>query len=499
MRRALAFAAALAARAAAADQFPEPEQFATERLRVAGRLTSVHAEDLDGDGRRDLIALFVDGQPPAQRRRIALFFDHRGFRAAPDQVLDAPAGASFVTAADVAGDARRELLFADAQGLGYLALGEHGFGDARRLVAVAGLALLAEEDELPWLDVARDWDGDGKVEILLPAVDRVHVIARNADGGWSVKSELQLPPKASYLVRTDSFEPRARNYWMRAALVVPELFTGDFDGDGRADLVAVVDDEVSVFRGAPGGFSTAPAARVRLGARTADETARGNAQVQVSLLDLDGDGILDIVVNKVVGGLGAMRAQIGVYHGKKGGAFGKPTQVFTREGFAGALQFADLDGDRRPELIVCHAEVGFAEAARIVLSRRLSATFEVYRNRGRAGFSERPDAERPIDFAVDYSTGADLDGPFPTLADFDGDGAPDLVGPKEAGALAVWRGGGKALLADYPRAIVHLPLTRYYRALDLDGDRRADLILWYRFVAERQGQIVVLRNTGKGW
>ncbi len=499
MRPALALL--LVAAPALAQAPPEAPQFAIERLRVAGRLTAVHAEDLDGDGRRDLVALYADGQPPSVKRRIAVFFDRNGFRAAPDQVMDAPPGASFVQAVDVVGDRKRELLFADAQGLACLPLGEHGFGAPRRLLDVAGLALLPEEEELPWIEVARDWDGDGALEILLPTVDRVAVIARGPDGEWRRAGDLALPPRASYAVRGEQFEPRSRNYWFRAALVVPELTRGDWDGDGHPDLLAVVDDDVTVFRGQPGGgFAGAPAAQVHLGARTAAETARGNASVQVSVLDLDGDGVVDLVVNKVVGGLGNMRAQTGFWYGRKGGGWGRPAQVLQREGFAGALSFADLDGDGHPELIECATAIGFGDVARILFSRRLSVTFAVHRNRGRAGFSRDADAERPIDFPVDYSVGVDLDGPFPSLGgDFDGDGRPDFVGPKDVGALAVWRGGGKALIDEYPRAIVHLPLSRYFRVVDLDGDKRADLVVWYRFVADRQGEIAVLRNTGKGW
>lgn len=480
---------------------PPAPQFAIDTLRVPGRLSSVHVEDIDGDGKRDLLAIFCDGAPPHVRRQLAVFLHRGAYHSAPDQILAVPAGASFVDLADLDGDGRSELLFGDAEGLSSLAFGPHGYtGAPVRLAAIAGLLLLPDDEDLPYLDVARDWRGDGKAAIVLPLIDRLALLTRATDGSWSRSGDLPLPPRAAYAVRDDLRDPRSRNYWLRAVYTVPELHLADFDGDGRPDLVAVLDDTITVFRGdAATLFDPHPLARIPLGARTEAEAERGNAIVQVTVRDLDGDGIADLAVNKVTGGISAMRAQTGFYYGKRGGGFGKPAQVIVREGFAGSLLFADLDGDGRPELVLPHTAVGFGEAVRIVLARRLSLGFAVYENLGPKGYAAQPTVDLPIDLAVDYSAGAELDSPFPTLeGDFNGDGRPDLAAPRGDG-LGVFLGGGKSLLAEYPKAIVHVPLSRYLQVVDLDGDRRADVVLYHRHKADRQGQIVVLRNTGQGW
>ncbi|MSP62334.1 MAG: VCBS repeat-containing protein [Myxococcales bacterium] len=483
--------------------FPPAPQFEIDRLRVPGKLISVHAEDLDGDGKRDLVAIFTQGAPGQIRRKIGLFYHRGAFRPELDQVLEPPAGASFVDVADVAGDARREILFGDAQGLSYLSPGPKGYGAANPLFAITGLVLVPDEEDLPFLDVARDWDGDGKEEILLPLPDRVALIARDGSEPptWQKRVDLMLPPRVTYAVRGDVHEPRARNYWLRAVITVPELYRGDFDGDGRSDLIAVIDDTVTVFKSDPATiFAATPTAQVKLAARTEAEAARGNATVQITVRDLDGDGVADLAVNKVSGGMGTMRGQTAIYLGKKGGGYGRPAQLLTREGFAGALLFGDLDGDGRPEMVECHNGASFGEIVRIVLSKRIALNFAIRRNLGAKGFSTVPEGDRPIDFTVDYSAGAELEGSFPSLeGDFNGDGKRDLAGPKGDGALGIWLGGGKTLLDEYPKAIVHLPLSRYWMVTDLDGDRRADVVFYHRFRGDMQGQIAVLRNTGRGW
>ena len=404
-----------------------------ERLTVPGRVLTVHAEDVDGDGKRDLVVVVGIGAPPQLVRRIAVFFAHGSrYSPAPDQLLPAPAGAAFLDLGDVDGDGKRAIVFADARGLGIFHLGTDGRFEAtpRRLVDVHGLMALPDDEELPFCDFMRDWNGDGKDEIVLPLADRTAVFARGSDGAWTRAVDLKLPPRASYAVRPELYEPRLRNFAVRATFTVPELTAADWDGDGKLDLVAVVDELLQVHAGGKGGalWSPVAAARILLGNRSAAEAERGSAHLATVVRDLDGDGVADLAVNKITGGLGQMRAETGFHYGRRGGGWGTPQQVIKRDGYAGALAFADLDGDGKPDLVSPHADVGLGTMARVLLSKRMAVGFEARRNLGR-GFSPAPEAVRDIDFAVDYSVVADLEGAYPSVqGDFNGDGKADFIG-----------------------------------------------------------------------
>ncbi|MGZ3405591.1 MAG: FG-GAP repeat domain-containing protein [Polyangia bacterium] len=490
---------AVAARASA-----EVAPLSVERLRVPGRVLAVHAEDVNGDGKRDLVVIVGAGLPPQMARRIAVFFAHGSrYSADPDQLLPAPASAAFVDLGDVDGDGKRAIVFADASGLGMFHLGGDGRFEAapRRLVDVRGLLALPDDEELPFFDVMRDWNGDGKDEIVLPLADRTAVFTRGSDGSWTRAVLLNLPPRASYAVRPELYEPRLRNFAVRATLTVPELSTADCDGDGKPDLVAVVDEILQVHAGGRGGaiFSPTAVARLLLGNRSAVEAQRGSAHLQTVVRDLDGDGVADLAVNKISGGLGQMHAETAFHYGRRGGGFGAPVQIIKRDGYAGALAFADLDGDGKPDLVSPHADVGLGAMARVLLSKRMSVGFEARRNLGR-GFSVTPDAVRDIDFSVDYSVVADLEGGYPSVqGDFNGDGKADFIGQYDKDGYGVWLGGGKALLAEEPKAVVHAPPSRYFFAADLDGDGRADAVVFYRWREGMSGTILVLRNSGQGW
>jgi hypothetical protein len=264
--------------------------------------------------------------------------------------------------------------------------------------------------------------------------------------------------------------------------------------------MTVLDDVLEVHKGGagPSVFTPKPVARHLLGVRTEGEVRLG-APVHTTVRDLDGDGVADLVVNKVAGGLGQMHAQTGFYFGKRGGGFEPPAQLLQHEGYAGALAFADLDGDGKLDLVMPHVSVGLTDMARVVLTKKMTVGWEARRNLGRA-FSARPETVKEIDFPVDYSQLADIEGPFPSVAgDFNGDGKADFVAANGPDQLGVWLGGGKTLIAESPKALVHVTPSKHYFVTDLDGDKHADLVLFYRARDPLTGTVVVLRNTGRGW
>jgi hypothetical protein len=476
-------------------------QFRVERLRVPGRAVGIHTEDMNGDGKRDLAVAFLAGRPPSSQRKVALFFDQSGsYKADPDQVIDPPAAASFLDFVDVDGDGKRALIYADGRNLmAYRLEGGRYEAVAKPLTKATGLLALPDYDDLPFFDVGRDWDGDGKPEILLPLVEGVGVYTREA--GWARVAFLRLAPRADYSVRTQLYEPRNRNFQVRATFVLPELISADYDGDGKLDLCAIIEDLLQVHKGGAGPtvFSQVASARHYLGVRTEHESMAGAGHVHTTVRDIDGDGVADLVINKITGGLGQMRAQTGFYYGKKGGGYAPPAQMLQRDGYAGAVAFADLDGDGKLDLVMPHVAVGLGEMARVLLSKKMMVGWEARRNLGRK-FSTDPETTKDIDFPVDYSQLADINGAYPSVAgDFNADGKADFVASHGLEQIGVWLGGGPTLIADSPKALVRVTPSKYYQVVDLDGDKRADVVVFYRGKDALSGVVNVLRNTGQGW
>ena len=156
---------------------------------------------------------------------------------------------------------------------------------------------------------AADVTGDGRVEILVPGHgnNSLIVVGHGRD------------------VLADRTTPLSAQPWM--------VVGDDVNGDQRTDIVVVLTDGVGVLLAGPEGFAEAPGSPFVVARAT--EAATG---------DLDGDGIADIVVGPWEGD------EVTVL---RGGTF-LPHLVRTCERPIG-LAVADLDGDRRGELITACA------------------------------------------------------------------------------------------------------------------------------------------------
>jgi hypothetical protein len=108
----------------------------------------------------------------------------------------------------------------------------------------------------------------------------------------------------------------------------------DVNGDGRRDMLMTCGDGVDVY------LQTAQ------GLAGPTPVSFGTDVTAARLLDLDGDGVPDLVVDGAAGTL--------VRYGTGGGAFGPPVNLFP---YFGELVVADLAGDGRPDVAVLRDHV----------------------------------------------------------------------------------------------------------------------------------------------
>jgi hypothetical protein len=298
----------------------------------------VQVGDLDGDGHLDLVL------SAHLRGFTALRGDGRGQFSDWSRGLDRATGAQpsdfsslAIRLVDWNGDGRLDLL---ALGEGPRRPGPRG----QRPASAEGVALYLNQGDSSWRRDARgvgapglfggalvlgDFNGDGRIDFAASSsvMGRRDIVGlATTDGGWTAMVVDPVRPSAYLRAvaaadfdgdgRSDlavaylSFEggvwrtgldvlyARAPGGWQRRPLVAEEgrrgvtaLASGDVDGDGRRDLVALTSDgQVLVFPGAGRGFFT----RERGGLPTFAAGCRG---AHVELADLDGDGRDEVIAS----------------------------------------------------------------------------------------------------------------------------------------------------------------------------------------------------------
>lgn len=217
-------------------------------------------EDVDGDGRLDLLVVNECNWPDAQRPgKLALLRGTKEGGFSPWAELPAGSAPSFAVWVDVDRHHGKDLLVANwrSQDLSLLLRqADAKFAPERRL-SIPGASPIYALATL-------DYDGDGAVDVATTDLDgRVHLLRGGKD---SLAYDRSL---------------------ITAGSGTRDVDAADVDGDGFVDLVTADQkaDGLSWFRGTPNG-AFAPAIGLRVGSRPRS----------VSVVDLDADGHLDLVV-----------------------------------------------------------------------------------------------------------------------------------------------------------------------------------------------------------
>jgi hypothetical protein len=233
--------------------------------------------------------------------------------------------------------------------------------------------------------------------------------------------------------------------------------TADLDGDGIMDLVTVstVTNEIRIrLSDGTGRFSEAVL------------PAPDNA-IELQILDVDGDGHLDVVVL----GRPGSAAVISVHRGVGDGTFHDP--VYTTGLTGNAMALADFLGDGNIDVILPRPHVDGA--------------YEIAFGRGDGSFSA------PVLF-----TGTHVG--FPTPADLDGDGHMDFVyatgEPSAPIGLAINDGTGRFAFGPAGDSILAHPLQLTLR--DMDGDGHLDIVASGVLADGETGVTVILWGDGEG-
>lgn len=485
----LALALACAA-APAAGAEGGADAFEVSTLALAGRPLDVWVVP-DGRSRERLVAVSAEGAPPDERRHLVVFAPGPAGGVVREAAFDLPPEAVAFDVAQLDPGSPPELALLSAGSLRLRPVGP-GAGPERTLALEPALPLPPPTRGFFRQPILGHWDGGTRPSALVPALGGL--LSVPLDGG--APRALAFPLYAFYYAGDDG--AGVRSGAVQSIVAWPELATGDDDGDGRSDLLALSRYDVAVYRSAPGGLPAEPTRRVTLRPFSADEELRHLAtSVSLFARDVDGDGLVDLVQHRTVGTLLRSHATTSVWrnHGSGADPAAAPDARLEGSGGFGSVFLEDLDGDGRLEALQLLVPFGAVQLVRAVLTDSVRARLRAFRfpapgvGAARLAFSDE------LTLAVDAREGRTA-GVLPTAAgDFDGDGLRDLAFGESLVRLALRLGEAGAEGPGFGPVVARQAMPAADRAVvgDFDGDGLDDVAA---FDSRRGSGIALLRNRG---
>jgi hypothetical protein len=313
-----------------------------------------------------------------------------------------------------------------------------------------------------------------------------------------------------------SFLP-AVNYDSGGRFTYYTIVVGDVNGDGNPDVIvgaSHLTDTVAVLLG-NGDGSFRQAVNYNSGG------SGGAGDRSIAVADVNGDGMLDLLVANACGLPCEGRSSVGVLLGNGDGTFQSAVTYDLGDTAAGGVAVADLNGDGKPDLLVVNggslsvllgngdgtfqtavtypftgggyiysfaaADVNGDGTLDILILVQNLGINSISMFLGNSDGTFQPPVSLFPDFAL-YSV---------ALADVNGDGKPDLLMTDEEAEVAVALGNGDGTFRSAVPFASGGEVPRRVTVADLNGDGKADLVV-ANSGGSLRNNIAVLLGNGDG-
>ncbi|MAD77046.1 MAG: hypothetical protein CML20_20060 [Rheinheimera sp.] len=342
--------------------------------------------------------------------------------------------------------------------------------------------------------------GSDQADFLLPDFNQSHLFRQQPDGSF-LQYSLNIGAQVTSWRDSPSYEPRRH-------------FIVDVDLDGRLDLAFIAGGKFQVFyQLADGGFNTEPVTQnwpVSLSteqeADQRNDAGRSytgqNIDSLRDIIDIDGDGVADLVVNReqladALERNNSFRVHFGLRTATGLHFNAEPDTRITTDTSPIDVVIADFNADGRKDFYIPSTHFGVGTIVRVLLRGSANLDIDFYLLNEQRQYSSKADFKQNATIDVSISN-LRYDMPLFELADLDGSGQLSLIVGEGGDELKFYGPEPGRLFSRRPER-VKLDLPRDARKVlvaDLTGNGKDDLVLPFdaQDAEQTRNQLLLLLN-----
>ena len=479
------------------------ENYATFELARDNNWDQLITEDIDGDGRKDLI--FSDYDPLIGRELKVHRQRADGSFLSEPQRIEIKTEIIAIGFVDLRKDPGKELLLLASTGVYSLSAAIEGYtGNIKQLVEWDLAASLPNLKVVQFIENIRDINNDGFVDLILPGKDKFGIFLGKENEEFKLLSEIQtttenrivagrnnqesglnanigINPEDGIIVELKTERPSPFSGFVETwkpksneskALVrnqswMPSLILAKLNDDALPDLVYLNvnvngQGQINIHYQNETGFN-----------EIADWLAPIETRGSIQIIDINSDGLQDIY--RLSGDGNQWDARF--YLNRNGEfQFDQPDQIMRFSGYEVRLDFINLNPDSLSVLNVNYYTIPIVDAIRNASIERVQLIYQPTQNGSGQVFQNRPSSRLEESFSAANVRG--LSEQMSLKYDVDGDGSNDALYITENGTLAAKKIESSLQIANTPFwEYVSQRSVFEFEVLSLNNDSNPDLLL----------------------